>query len=307
MPPARPRATGLPIPSLDEANLIDISLIVCTRNRARQLARCLDAMRKVSFDGAWEVVVVDNGSTDDTAAVIKAAALDMPVQLISAFQEKPGVSGGRNAGVRASHGRIIVFTDDDCYVEPDFLTETQRAFRDEKVGYATGRVELHDPTDITMTTNPSRMQVRFPARSYVHVDQIIGANLAFRRSVLEKIGGFDEIMGPGASIPSGEDLDLAARANAAGWDGVYRPEMVIRHHHGRKEADIPKLVRLYAEGQGAYVLKHLLRGQFFAFTKGVAALRWRVWPPWRWNADKASFLYRVTRGAGKYAWVRLRG
>lgn len=292
--------------SSHEPGSTDISLIVCTRNRGRQLAPCLEAMRQLRFEGSWEIIVVDNGSTDDTPAVIKAAAAGMPTRFVSVLQPRPGVSGGRNAGIAASRGRIVAFTDDDCYVEPDFLTEAVRAFDDERVGYATGRVELHDPSDAVITVNPSRTPVRFPARSYLHVDRIIGANLVFRRSVLERIGGFDEKMGPGTSIGGAEDIDLVARASAAGWEGVYRPEMAIRHHHGRKEADVPKLLRLYDEGQGAYVLKYLLRGQVVSFLKGVALMRWRMGPPWKWGSQQASFLYRVTRGAGKYAWARLR-
>lgn len=285
---------------------VEVSLIVCTRNRSGRLAHCLEAMRQVQFAGVWEIVVVDNGSTDETPATIKAAAANMPAPLTSVLQLKPGVSGGRNAGIAASRGRIIVFTDDDCYVEPDLLTEAVRAFEDEKVGFATGRVDLHDPTDVPITINPSRTPVRFPAKSYLYLERIIGANLAFRRSVLEQIGGFDVFMGPGTSIGGAEDVDLVARASAVGWEGVYRPEMAIRHHHGRKNADVSSLLHVYDEGRGAYVLKYLLRGQIVGFLRGVAAMRWRIGPPWKWSSDQASFVYRVTRGAGKYALARLR-
>lgn len=286
---------------------IDASLIVCTRNRARQLRPCLEAIRGLRFVGEWEIIIVDNGSTDDTQGVISSIAPEMPAPLISIVELRPGLSAARNAGLGAARGRFIIFTDDDCYVAPDYVAQAVKAFDDQKLGFVTGKVELFDPSDAKVTINLSDEPLRFPAKRYIHVDKIIGANFAFRRSIMSQIGMFDELIGAGTRIGGGEDTDYAARISHAGWEGLYCPDMVISHHHGRKDADIPKMLRAYAEGQGAYTLKYLLRGDVVGFIRGVVAVRWQIGPPSRWSRDTLSLIYRLAKGSWTYSVARLSG
>jgi GT2 family glycosyltransferase len=261
---------------------LDISLVIATRNRSRQLAACLQAISNIVFEGTWEVIVVDNGSTDETSAVIDQARSTICAPLTKLLEAERGLGIARNRGIKVAQGRVVAFTDDDCYVDTRFLTEILRAFEDKKIGYVTGRVELYDPSDADTTVNRSRTPKRYLSHNYVYTDSIIGANLAFRRSVLQQIGGFDECMGAGRMFPA-EDVDAAGRAASAGWDGVYRPEMLVYHHHGRKQADVPKLHKLYDIGRGAYTVKYLLRGEFISFLKGVVSVRWRMGPIRTWR------------------------
>lgn len=286
---------------------VDASLIVCTRNRAAQLRPCLEAIRGLRFSGTLEIIIVDNGSTDNTQDVISSIAPEMPALFISIVEHRPGLSAARNAGMAIARGRIIIFTDDDCYVAPDYVAQAVKAFDDQKIGFVTGKVELFDPTDAKVTINLSDEPARFPARRYIHVDRIIGANFAFRRSIVSRIGVFDELIGAGTRIGGGEDTDYAARIVHAGWEGLYCPDMVISHHHGRKDADIPKMLRAYAEGQGAYTLKYLLRGDVIGFLKGVVSVRWQIGPPSRWSRDTLSLLYRLAKGSWTYGAARLSG
>lgn len=249
-----------------------ISLIICTRNRAGPLAHCLAAVASIRFAEAWELIVVDNGSTDATAATIAgfAAGQGFPVQ--RAWQPVPGLSNARNAGVAASRGELIFFTDDDCYVEPGTLDAVAAAFADPAVGYASGRVRLFDPDDYPVTINESQVPLRFPARRFLPAGMVKGANLAFRRQVLETIGPFDPLFGSGALFPS-EDADAAMRAALAGWEGVYDPAIVVWHHHGRKAADAAALYRAYDLGRGAYHAKLLgLKGGLWPGLKAWAGL-----------------------------------
>uniref|UniRef100_UPI00286E8B15 glycosyltransferase family 2 protein n=1 Tax=Sandarakinorhabdus sp. TaxID=1916663 RepID=UPI00286E8B15 len=94
-----------------------ISLIICTRNRAGPLGRCLAAVAGIVHDGDWELVIVDNGSTDATAAVVADFAAQAGFRVVQVHQPVPGLSNARNAGVAAATGELILFTDDDCYVE----------------------------------------------------------------------------------------------------------------------------------------------------------------------------------------------
>jgi glycosyltransferase involved in cell wall biosynthesis len=277
---------------------MDVSLIIATRDRCRQLERCLDAVARLQFERPWELVIVDNGSTDGTAQVIQqfSQRSQFPVRYV--FEPKPGLGNAHNAGLAVARGEIVAFTDDDCYPEPDLLRCVWRAFEDPSLGYIAGRITLHDPSDDPMTTIESTSPCTFPPRSFVRVGSVGGANMAFRRKVLTDIGGFDPLFGPGALFNT-EDVDAAARASAIGWKGEYRPEVIVRHHHGRKAADIPPLVKSYGIGAGAYHMKLLLQGhEFLWFVQSIYYLRWRL------RASLRSAVWEPV-GAMKYVCVYL--
>jgi glycosyltransferase involved in cell wall biosynthesis len=248
---------------------MNISLIISTRDRCQQLVRCLEAVRNITFDRPWELIVVDNGSVDETASVVREFFRNSEVSGVYMFEPKLGKSNSLNTAMDVALGQILAFTDDDCYPALDFLSRVWLAFEDPLVGYITGRITLHDPTDYPVTINETMTPITFPARSLVPVGAVQGANMAFRRQVLADIGGFDPVLGPGTQFVS-EDLDAAGRASAMGWKGRYCPEVMVRHHHGRKASDIPRLMRLYGMGAGAYHMKLLLKGhEFLWFTKSI--------------------------------------
>lgn len=274
-----------------------LSLVICTRNRSAQLVRCLEMIRKLHLDNAWEIVLVDNGSTDDTAKVIEAQKDSMPAPVKSIQEMVPGLGRARNAGIRAASGEIIVFTDDDCYPNEDWLVEIDKAFLDPGLGFLTGKVVLHDPDDYPISVNLLEDARDVPAGTYVSPYILMGANLAFRREALEEIGGFDSNLGAGTRYPV-EDVDAAARVVMAGWSGAYRPNIVVRHHHGRREVDVAALCRGYDYARGAYHMKLLLRGKPWFFARGIISLRWRF----SWSS-----LFWETRGGTAYFWDRILG
>src|SRR5690349_18157570 len=95
---------------------VRISLIVATKNRASRLEPFFAAIERLQFDKSWELIVADNGSTDNTAELVRAfgARVTFPVRYV--YQNEPGNSNARNAGIAASRGELLAFTDDDCYV-----------------------------------------------------------------------------------------------------------------------------------------------------------------------------------------------
>jgi glycosyltransferase involved in cell wall biosynthesis len=275
---------------------MDISLIICTRDRCRQLARCLESVRRISFERSWELIVVDNGSTDETAAVLREFIKTAGIRAIYLFEPNPGKSKGLNTALKTASGQILAFTDDDCYPATDFLSQVWLAFDDPSLGYISGRIMLHDPSDYPITINESMTPVTFPARSFVCAGCVQGANMAFRRKVLSDIGGFDPLFGPGALFIA-EESDVVSRASAIGWKGEYRPEVVVRHHHGRKATDVAALWKSYAIGRGAYHMKLLLRGhQFWWFARSVFQLRWR------YRTSRGTVFWEQV-GAAKYAYI----
>lgn len=240
-----------------------LSLVVCTRDRASRLASCLEAIGRIESSSPWELVVVDNGSQDETREIVESARerLAAPLKLI----EEPtrGVSRARNAGWRNAEAAIVSYTDDDCYPSPDFVEAVAACFeRDEGLGYLGGAVLPYDPADAALTTVDLREPVDLAPGGFVTPGLMISANLSFRREVLEAIGGFDIAFGYGVGFVNGtvdaviEDADAAARASAAGWRGRYDPAVVVRHQHGRRtRADLDRIRLGYEIGRGAFFAK----------------------------------------------------
>ena len=164
---------------------------------------------------------MNNGSTDEIAAVTRKFIGNASFRTIYMFEPKLGKSNGVNTALEKANDQIVAFTDDDCYPEPDFVSQVWSAFEDSSVGYISGRVILHDPADHPTTINESDEPFTFPAGSLVRAAAIPGANMAFKRRVLLDITGFDPRFGPGSSFEAAEDVEATSRASALGWKGQY--------------------------------------------------------------------------------------
>jgi GT2 family glycosyltransferase len=235
----------------------DISIVIATRNRAHGLQRCLAALAAMDPAPVRELLIADNGSTDDTAAVIAHAAATMAFPVHRLDEPSPGACRARNRAIAAATGGIIAFTDDDCYPAPDWARRIADAFAaDPGLGYLGGRIILFDEDDARFTVNYSEIPHVLPPRGFVPPGVIQGANMAFRRDLLLRIGLFDEAIGAGTPIAA-EDCDLVTRASLAGAAGSYLPGPLVRHHHGRKPADIARLQAYYDLGRGYFYAKTL--------------------------------------------------
>jgi glycosyltransferase involved in cell wall biosynthesis len=256
--------------------MTNISLIVCTRNRAESLTRCLAALAALeSPSSPWELVLVDNGSTDRTPEVINSFGRQFPAPMRVAHESTPGLGRARNIGLRESRGVVVAFTDDDCYPAADFLTRILEEFDQTRdLGFLGGRILLHDETDAPITVLLRTDGFEIAPRSCLPPGMIQGANMAFRRTALEQVGGFDDGLGAGTPFAC-EDLDACALVNATGWRGRYVPSVVVRHHHGRKAgAAVRQLEWTYAKARGAYYVRRLLDARVRAAY--ARDLRWRT-------------------------------
>jgi glycosyltransferase involved in cell wall biosynthesis len=237
----------------------DLSLIICTRNRATQLAETLKRVATIRSRLFWELVIADNGSTDRTNEVIQEhmTASDCPVRAICAPGR--GVSYARNAGWQTAESDIIAYIDDDCYPAEDYMDAVFECFaKDLTLGFVGGRILLHSSTDRRITIQESLERQYFGPHSFIKPGVIQGANLAFRRAALRRVGGFDPWFGAGAFF-TGEESELLARISAAGWAGAYDPAPLVYHHHGRKTAFAERrLAWSYDRGRGAYYAKCML-------------------------------------------------
>jgi glycosyltransferase involved in cell wall biosynthesis len=251
-----------------------ISLVICTRNRAIQLERCLTNLTQLACPEKWELVIVDNGSSDNTQEVIERFRGSLTCQVTLAIEPTAGLGRARNLGWRTSCGDLISFTDDDCYPDRNFLCTVLQAFHGNPLlGFIGGQIRLHDPTDFRITIQEHDRRKYFPPCSFIPTGWIQGANFAFRRDAIAASRGFDEMFGAGALFAC-EDIDMVARLSADGWEGAYDPGPIVYHHHGRKTDDeVSRLMRQYDRGRGAYYAKSLLN----------PALRATTFKHWYWS------------------------
>lgn len=239
---------------------MNISLVIGTCNRGSHLPNLFSALEGLSRDIAFEVVLVDNNSTDDTHDRLRAYASEATIPVRVLREPIQGAGRARNRGWLAAIGEIVVFTDDDCYPAVDYLLQMNKCFEENAaLGFVGGRVLLHDQTDLRITIQESTTRRDFPAHSVIQAGVIHGANYAFRRTALEGCNGFDNLLGPGTRFVC-EDVDLLARVSDLGWQGAYDPRPVVFHHHRRKSPDDAiRLMELYDRGRGAYYAKCVLQ------------------------------------------------
>ena len=206
-----PFAPGLPWPR--------VSVVVCTHNGARTIRDCLDGLSRLDYPD-YEGIVVDDGSTDATGVI----ARQYDCRLIQT--ENRGLAHARNTGLAAATGEIIAYLDDDAYPDPDWLTYLAATFL--RTGYAgVGGPNIAPPGD-----GPIAECVARAPGGPVHVlvtdreaEHIPGCNMAFRKSCLEAIGGFD----PQFST-AGDDVDVCWRLQERGWTLGFHPAAMVWHH-----------------------------------------------------------------------------
>jgi glycosyltransferase involved in cell wall biosynthesis len=211
------------------ATKLPISIIISTHNRASALRQTLDELAKVKVAAGWqpELILVDNASSDDTAAVIRSARFkNMKARYL--YEPKKGKSNALNTALRHATGDIILFTDDDVSMSKDWLEKIIEVFVQDRADAVVGKILLADHLARPWL---SRIQTRFLATPEDPSDEtveLIGANMGFRRSVLSKVRGFDPELGPGA-IGFGEETLFSKQLVEAGFRLKFARDAVVVH------------------------------------------------------------------------------
>ena len=237
---------------------VEVSIVICTRNRAAHLDGALNALSRVNTERCWEIVLVDNGSTDGTAEKLQEFAQKLDNARV-VYELCIGLGAARDRGWREAKGRIVSLTDDDCYLAPDYVAQIATAFAEHPdVGVIGGRILLFDPSDAPVTIDERDEPAQLLPRSFLPGGALHGANLSFRRLLLEQVGGIDPCLGAGTPFPC-EDIDTVAKILWTGVGARYDPRPTVWHHHRRKAVDIPALAKGYDRGRGAYYIRFLVR------------------------------------------------
>ena len=241
---------------------VDISVVICTRDRSESLRNCLE---KINMQACMpsEIIVIDNAPTDDsTMSVVKQFK-----NVTYHIEERPGLSFARNLGCRLAKWPIIAFTDDDVEVdklwtyriwetflskEIDVLvgliiassleTESQQIF-EKHWGFNKGYEDIY--YNLGFVENSEAMPPLW--------DIGAGANMAFRKEVIERVNYFDERLGSGAAGCS-EDSELWFRMLYKGYNIHYNPRVVVFHEHRKEISQLKKQLYYYMRGHVAAIL-----------------------------------------------------
>ena len=229
------------IPPIAAAD-VDATILICTYNRAAFLADTLDSLATLDAEQGftWDVLVVDNNSPDETREVVESRIPRFPVPLRYLFEGRQGKSNALNTGMAAARASVIVFTDDDVKVAPGWLAAAVRPLLERSdIDYTGGPVR-----PIWSAPRPAWLDERGnlggtiavkdhgPA-PFIFEDERktpLGVNMAVRRRLIERIGGFRPDLGRnGRSLLGQEQAEFFYRSREAGARGLYVPEMVLDH------------------------------------------------------------------------------
>ncbi len=278
--------------------MVDFTVTVVTHNRAAMLHETLAALSQQTYGGAWEVVVVDNNSTDDTRETVAKTIALYPVPLRYVFERRPGKYWALNTGIEAANGRWIAATDDDAFPDPDWLRHASDGLAAYECDFVGGPV-----WPIFRAPAPDWLDVRSPIAGKVlglqdhgskpreyglaGVSWPLGVNVAYRRDAFARAGLFDGRLGRVAgTLRNQSQREWHLRARAAGLRGMYVPRMLVHHAvdgtrvtrryfyrwfywHGISRAILYRTTGVHLldpEGESRHTERHLL---------GVPASLWR--------------------------------
>ncbi len=207
---------------------MQFSIIIPTRNRPQLLARCLESLTRLEYAAErWEVIVVNDGGLDWRAAASPPLLASLPIQTHAIPHAGPAAA--RNAGAALARGRYLAFTDDDCAVSPDWLTQLAAGFGQTGAQAVGGQTQ--NPYPDSGAAAAAQLLVDF---LYTHLQTAAGCplllvanNAVYETAVFRQIGGYD----PAFRLAAAEDWEIGYRLLTAGWRQAYFAAAQVTHYH----------------------------------------------------------------------------
>ncbi len=250
-----------------------VSVVVPVRNRERTIGRCVESLLGIDYPD-FEVIVVDNGSTDGTHDICAR----YPVVLVR--EDKKGPYAARNKGLATARGELVFFIDSDCIADKNVLTKLVRNLTADDIAGVGGQLQTYQPTTLTeQFEDYAGILVYTMPQGTLAWDQrkflsggIFTANALFRKSVLDRLGGFD------ADFMSGGDYNMCWQIQRAGYRLVFDPEAIVQHAHRTSLKGLIKQFFKYGLDQ-----PRLLKKQPHRYSH--IKVKTYLWPAWefRWR------------------------
>ena len=257
---------------------MEISVVVSTYNNRRLLRPCLDALLAQDFPaGDYEIIVVDDGSTDGTADMMEAVRAPVAIRCIR--QANRGLAAARNLGMRAAMGRIVLFLDSDLWAGPGLLQAHHRHYPPDARGMAVqGRSITHPDARRTLFMRVREMSPDLTPRRHQRLSplHVVGRNFSLLRGDLRAAGGFDEGF-PGYGW---EDVELAVRLSARGVTIAYEPDALGYHYHAETLESMQRKWRENGKSAVYFWRKHgqpRALGFFLEVAPALRPLKWLVY------------------------------
>lgn len=260
-----------------------ISVMVCTRNRCRDLVDTVKSLLVQSLSkDKYEIIIVNNASQDDTKQIVMENFVQIECPKIKYIEEhQVGLSYARNAGIRAADGEIIAFIDDDAVADKGWLDNLLKTYNECDADCVGGKVEPIEPIEklewlpgeltyllAIVDFGTQRMLLRYPSSP-------AGVNISFRKKVFDRIGRYNTSLGrKGSSLLSREESDICYKIEQSGGSVFYSPDAVVRHkiHPSRlSEAWFKK--RMYWEGRSYAVMELQNLGARFTMRRAFQNLK----------------------------------
>ena len=288
-----------------------LSVVIPCRNAARFLPVQLEALAREHGDEPWEVVISDNGSTDDTREVASRFSGRLPLRVVDS-SERQGRAFACNIGARAARARALAFVDADDEVAPGYVAGMTRALARDDFVAARIDSETLNPGWVRATRGPFQTDELLNVFDFLPF--ALGCSLGVTRRAFEAVGGFRE------DVPFAEDVDFCWRLQLSGTPLVLVPDVVLRYRYQDTLCGLYRQSFGYGIGQAALYASYRSRGMpprlrkrgVWGLFKGavweVYALLWHV-PHLRTRADLALFLhlagYQVGRVRGSFRYRTL--
>lgn len=238
---------------------ISISASVITRNRCQSLARCIGSIFKQEFSEPYEIIIIDDNSTDDTERVVASLKSQAPPNVSLTYirhEEHGGLCAGRNAAIRFSSAEVVAFTDDDCIARPDWLNTLAR-YHQKYPGVAAVGGHVANGCRDSIVAEIGQQLISQNIINYTQADGttcfLVGNNSSYKRKIIEEIGYWDEKLKYG-----GEDNNIQGKIIAAGYKMLYAPSAEIVHFQRSTVSSMFKQYYKYGVGKDF----HLSQGFF---------------------------------------------